>query len=162
MKIVRDMPEQLIIAHIPWMMGILLTFFILLFAGIGLSILSQGEVFGLVFLLGGLVIGGACFIGFVRRVQVIFDRATDRIIHRRRSVLGFKEREFALSDLDGAELQSTVSSKGATLYRPVLEFKSGPDAGSFPMVDAYTNTRGPKQAVRAVNSWLETGRAEPS
>lgn len=166
MKITRSTPEQLILADTPWLIGIMLALFILVFTGAGLGMLSQcGDQFwpGLLFTLFGGGLGAAAFCAFVRRVQVILDRPGGSIVIRRQSVFGYSEVEHRLADLSHAELEATTSrSEGRTrtLYRPVLVLDSGMSAGRHPVVEAFTNTRGPQRLVDAVNAWLPASAPE--
>ncbi|NNE79151.1 MAG: hypothetical protein HKN18_02665 [Silicimonas sp.] len=85
MKVVRNTPDQLIVADIPWMIGIFTVIFILIFSYIGLS---EGNLSGLFFALVGIAAGALAFVVFVRRTQVILDRPKNRLLLRSRSVLG--------------------------------------------------------------------------
>ncbi|UWQ75023.1 hypothetical protein [Leisingera sp. M658] len=165
MKITRNTPEQLILADTPWLIGIMLVFFILSFAGAGLGMLSQGGDLiwpGLIFTLAGGGMGALAFCLFVRRVQVILDRSGGSIVIRRQSVFGYSQAEHRLADLSHAEVESTTSrSEGRTrtLYRPVLVLDGGMRAGRHPVVAAYTNGRGPQRLADAINAWLPAAPA---
>ena len=158
MKVVRHTPDQLIVANVPWLIGILISLFILVFAGAGLFMLSQGIGSGLVFLLGGGGLGLGAFAAFVRRVQVIFDRPGDSITIRRRSVFGYTQDRYPLSGLVRAELEET-RSEGTRVFRPVLVLGDRGGARRVPVVLSYTSTAGPQRIVDAVNAWL--GAAAP-
>ncbi len=155
MQIVRDTPDQLIIANRPLAIGVGITLFILIFAAAGLIIATEEPWFGLLFGGTGVLLGGGAFAAFVRRTQVILDRSRGEIIIRRRSVFGYGETVLPLAPLTGAELQTTRSStpdgRGTTLYRPVLMLGAGP----HPIMQSYTNGTGPKKLVDAVNRWLD-------
>ncbi|KIC12420.1 hypothetical protein RA19_01965 [Leisingera sp. ANG-M1] len=166
MKITRSTPEQLILADTPWLIGIMLVFFILTFAGAGLGMLSQGGDLiwpGLIFTLVGGGMGALAFCLFVRRVQVIFDRPGGRIVIRRQSVFGYSETEHRLADLSHAEVETTPSRREGrtrTLYRPVLVLDGGMSAGCHPVVQAFTNGRGPQRLADAINAWLPADTPE--
>ncbi len=151
----RNTPNQLIIADVPWLIGAMLIAFILIFVGAGFAMLADGEWWGILFGLFGGGMGAIAFVLFVRRVQIIFDRANDSIVVRRRSVFGYSQAKLKLSDLDRAILEHSTNSDGDHVERPTLVFGGGPKAGHFPIVDAYTNTGGPKRLVNAVNDWLD-------
>ncbi len=155
MSVKRNTPDQLIVADIPWVMGVLLIAFILIFVGVGLSLVISGEWMGLMFVVLGGGIGAIAFVAFVRRVQMIFDRPTDRIIHRRRSVFGYSEDIHPLSELKGVTLETSYSRKGGTMYRPTLLL----NGDRVPIVQSYTNTRGPKKLADAIEAWIAL--AEP-
>ncbi|KIC21782.1 MULTISPECIES: hypothetical protein [unclassified Leisingera] len=160
MKITRNTPEQLILSDTPWLIGIMLVFFILVFAGAGLGMLSQGGDLilpGLVFALVGGGMGALAFCLFVRRVQVILDRPGGSVVIRRQSVFGYSKVEHHLADLSHAEVESTTSRREGrtrTLHRPVLVLDGGMSAGRHPVVEAYTNGRGAQHLAEAINAWL--------
>lgn len=159
MQVVRNTPQQLIIANRPWPLGAGIALFILVFAAAGLTIAGDAPWFGLLFGGTGVLLGAGAFCAFVRRTQVILDRGSGRILIRNRSVLGYSEEKLPLADLTGAELETTRSAtpdgRGSTLYRPVLMVGAGP----HPIVKSYTSTKGPQKLVDAVNAWIE--RAKP-
>ena len=142
MKVTRNTETQLILSETPWFIGIMLTFFILTFTSIGIFLVTEGEWAGLIFGFVGGGMGVAGFAVFVQRVQVILNRDTNDLIIRRRSLFGYSEIQHQLSDLGNAVLEHTTSSKGNTLYRPVLVLTGGMSAGRHPIVESYTNTRG--------------------
>lgn len=165
MKVTRNTPDQLILSDTPWLIGIMLIFFILVFTGAGIAITISESWVGLIFAFFGGGMGVMAFCVFVRRVQVILDRPANQLLIRRQSVFGYTSVEHALSDLSHAELDATTSrNKGrtSTLYRPVLILSSGMSAGAHPIVAAYTNGKGPDRLVRAVNDWLDAGRENPA
>ncbi len=157
MKITRNTPEQLIISYVPWLWGIMFILFTTTFLSVGLTMVMSGEMLGLVFALGGGGIGALAFVVFVRRVQVILHRPAGLLILRSRTVFGYSEVTHPLSDLDGAVLEETIGSKGGTLYRPTLVLGRGMSAGRHPILQAYTNSGGPKRAADAINTWLAMG-----
>jgi hypothetical protein len=163
MKITRKTPEQLILERMPWLLGSAFIAAILIFDGIGLTMLSYGgdlymKLMGGGFILLGTALGGMMFCVFVRRVQVILDRPGDRILIRRQSVFGFSKVEHPLADLSHAEVESTTSTDedGRTmlLYRPVLVLASGMSAGRHPLVEAYFSGGGSDLVADAINAWL--------
>ncbi|WP_291736147.1 hypothetical protein [Leisingera sp. F5] len=160
MKITLNTPEQLILSDTPWLIGIMLAFFILVFTGAGVGMLSQGGDLvwpGLIFTLAGGGMGMLAFCLFVRRVQVILDRPGGSVVIRRQSVFGYSQMEHRLADLSHAEVESTTSRserRTRTLSRPVLVLDGGMSAGRHPLVTAYTNGIGPQRLADAINTWL--------
>lgn len=155
MKVIRNTPQQLIVANKPWLIGSALILFILLFVGAGLMVATEEPMFGIPFGLFGGGIGAVCFVAFVRRVQVIFDCPSNLITIRTRSLYAYNEETFPLQKLHKAVLETTISStnngNASTMYRPSLDI-----GGTLhPMVTSYTNTRGPARLVNAVNRWLK-------
>ncbi len=53
MKVTCNAPNQLILSNWPWLIGTMLVFFILSFAGIGLLILDKGLSTGRYFIVSG-------------------------------------------------------------------------------------------------------------
>ncbi|EEE37921.1 hypothetical protein RKLH11_1760 [Rhodobacteraceae bacterium KLH11] len=166
MKVTRDTPDQLILSDTPWFIGITLVFFILIFVGLGLFLMTDGGeaiLFGLIFGLGGGGLGFGAFCAFVRRVQVIFDRSADSILIRRQSVFGYETVAHVLSNLSHAELESTTSRRNgntSTLYRPILVLDKGMSAGRHPIVEAFSSGAGSRRLVDAVNNWLPSKRRQ--
>jgi len=155
MKIARNIPEQLILDYTPWLMSLGMLVFTMVFVFIGMGVVLSGDMFGLIFVLGGGGVGFAVFAVFAQRVQIILDRASNVLTLRRRSLFGYHQEEHSLSDVSHAILETTRSSKGSTLYRPSLVL-TGMSAGTHPIVKAYGNGRSPSRTVQIINEWLET------
>ncbi len=154
MKVTRNTPDQLIIADTPWLIAIMLVFFILIFCGVGLFLIAEGVWAGLMFVIVGGGMGFAAFAIFVGRVQLIFDRPTQAFTQRTRSMFAYREVQHKLANLSHAILETTTGSKGTIFYRPTLVLDAGMSAGNMPIVEVYTNTSGPKHMVDAINAWL--------
>lgn len=162
MKVVSQSSEKLILANKPWLLGLGMILFVLIFVGIGLRMMmTTDEVFaGIMFALIGGGLGTIAFVAFVRRTQVILDAASDTITIRARSMLGFSERQHTLSDIDCAFLEAPKNSDSKGMYRPTLLMKPGITPPKVPILQVYTSGRGPKNATEAINDWL-TYRARP-
>jgi len=163
MKITRDTPDQLILEYKPWITGIFLTLFTLVFVAIGATLLSTGEpLVGGVMLLSGLLFGGIFFAVFVRRVMVILDAPTGRIEIRRKSVFGSETVEHQLQYLDRAVVETIVgrNSDGmrSKTHRCTLILNGGMSAGHHPLTTAYSSGRGASRAKKAINTWLAQHR----
>ena len=155
MKVTRNIPEQLIIADTPWLIGIMLILFILAFVGAGLIIVISGEWTGFLFGLAGGGMGGAAFALFVRRTQAIFHRGTGQVTIRTRSVFGFSEETHPLSEVERAEVESSRNSDGQFTHRPVLIMLG---EARVPVMDVYSSGGGATRLVAAINDWLGEGR----
>ncbi|OUS36763.1 hypothetical protein A9Q94_07825 [Rhodobacterales bacterium 56_14_T64] len=156
MKVARNTPQQLILANKPWLIGCALAAFIVLFVGAGLMVATEEPLPGFLFALFGGGIGAACFVAFVRRVQVIFDRDSNLISIRTRSVYAYTQDTYPLPQLRKAVLETAISSanngNASTMYRPSLDI-----GGTLhPMVTSYTSTGGPARLVNAINKWHQT------
>ncbi|MCG7522145.1 hypothetical protein [Ruegeria sp. Ofav3-42] len=166
MKVTRNTPDQLILSNTPWFIGITLVFFILIFVGAGLFMVSEGGegiLFGIFFALFGGGMGVGAFCTFVRRVQVILDRDKGSIVIRRQSVFGYDTVEHELSNLSHAEVETTTSTRDRTtskMHRPVLILEKGMSAGRHPIVQAYVSGRGAQHMVDAVNDWLPARKVD--
>ena len=160
MKVTRNTTDQLIIAYVPWLMSILLSVFILIFVAVGLSLMFQGELVGLLFAVFGGGIGGLCFVVFVRRVQVIFDRPSQTFTLRRRTVFGYKEKSRPLDDVDRALVEHTTNSDGQRLDRPTVVMHDGAGDTRVPIVTAYSNMSHSGDIVEAINQWLSDAKLD--
>ena len=163
MKVTRNTPRQLIVEDMPWLIAIMLVFFIMAFVGPGILMMMDGVWQAIFFALAGGGMGVAALAVFVRRVQVILNLDEDTVTMRERSLFGYKQIVHQLSNLKEARLETTRGKEGGTLYRPVLILDEGMSAGTHPIIESYTNTGGPKRLVDAINDWLkETRRAQAS
>jgi hypothetical protein len=159
-KVTRDTPDQLIVADTPWLLSSALIFFIMVFMAPALLLMFDGVWQGAIFALAGGGLGLIAFAVFVRRTQLILDIPSDSVTLRWRTLFGFNEVRHTLSNLARAELETTQSSKGSALCRPVLILSQGMSAGPHPIIPSYTNTKRPRRLVDAVNSWLTKARLD--
>ncbi len=163
MKITRNTDDQLVLDHIPWVLSIGLALLVILFVGIGLLPLGQSSdpmwwFFSGLFIVAG---GGLWLMAlglFAKRLQFIFDRQSDRIRIRRRSIFKHTEITHKLSRLTEARIETDFSESGQTLHRPVLILGSTrggePTEIRVPLHEYFTNGPGPEVMVDAVNRWL--------
>ncbi len=154
MKVTRDTRDQLIIADSPWLIGLSVVAFILIFVGIGISMVLQGEWFGLVLAVLGGGLGFGAFAAFVRRTQVIFDRPSDTVTLRTQTVFGYRQVQHELSNLSGVVLEASFGSGDSKTYRPTLMIGKGMSAGAHPITEVYTSGSGPARAVKAIHARL--------
>jgi hypothetical protein len=136
----------------------MLSVMLLAFVGAGIGMLFDGLIGqGLLFLFGAPAFVGIFFALFVRRNQLVLNRQTGEMLHRRRTLYSHTEKRFDLSALEGAEVEHGRSD-GKTTYRMVYVLSGGPDAGRHPFTMAYSSGPGAQQAAQAVNDWLAEGR----
>lgn len=154
MHVTRNTPDQLIVADTPWVIGVLLILFVLVFVGPGLLIAADGIWQGWIFVIAGVGMGVIALGVFVRRMQLILDRPSGTITIRRRSIFGFSEITHELSNLSKVKIETTTGSKGRRLFRPTLVLTQGMSAGDHPIVQAYTNSGSSQRVADAVNEWL--------
>lgn len=148
MKIVRNLPSQLILAHAPWLLGAGLIVCILGCAFAGLTLLFAGETRGLLTLAAGTAIPAMLFAAMVQRDQIIFDRVSGTVTLQRQTLWRYSRDTLALEDVHGATTQ--ILSDTA---RPILEVGRPPRP--YPLIEAYVSGPGPERAVQTINGWLE-------
>ncbi len=160
MKIVRDIPQQLILENRPVLITVLLSVMALVFVGSGAGIMASGEVwFGLFWLGFTIPFFGLFFVLFVRRNQLILDAEAGTVTHRRKSLLNYTEVVHDLADLGEAIVETSHSGEGGATHRMSLVLTGGMDAGTHPFTLAYTSGRGARRGADAVNRWLDAHRA---
>jgi hypothetical protein len=160
MKTVIDTPDTLVLEETPWLFGLAIIAFVLIFAGVGWIMLVSGEIIGgLMFLVGGLGMGVLAFWAFIRRTQLWLDQPCAQIALRSRSLFGFSEQTFPLADLTGADTQTSHASKGQRTRRAVLRF-GGRTNKVVAITSHYTSGRGPLRTAAAVNDWLSRNRGQ--
>lgn len=165
MKITANSPDLLIIEEIPWFIAIMLGLFTLLSAAVGLLVMPQTLVGGLVFLLVGGGMGLGAIGVFVERLQLILDAGAGRVTLRSRTILRHRETVFDLSDLIRATGESTLSGGDTStdpsrvrrlVYRPSLVLRDGSGVAPLlhPITEVYDSSRSSADVVRAINHWL--------
>lgn len=158
MKVERT-PELLVIDNRPVFVAVMLSIMLLAFVGAGISTIVAGEILqGLLFVLGVPLFIGVFFALFVRRNQLILNRQTGEVLHRRRTLYSHTERRFDLSVFKGAEVERNPSSDGKSTYRMVYILSDGPEAGTHPFTVPYSSGNGAQRAANAVNDWLGEAR----
>lgn len=165
MKVTQNTPDLLIIEELPWFIAIMLTLFTLLFAGVGLLVMPQTILGGLVFLLvgGGLGLGGIGI--FVERLQLILDARAGTATLRSRTIFRHRETVFPLPDVLRATGESTLSGGDTStdpsrvrrpVHRPslVLRDAAGGTALLHPITEIYDSSTSSAVTIRAINDWL--------
>ncbi|KJS43294.1 MAG: hypothetical protein VR71_11145 [Roseovarius sp. BRH_c41] len=169
MNVTHTSPDLLIIEEIPWFIAIMLSLFTMLFAGVGLLVMPQSLVGGLVFLLvgGGMGLAGVGI--FVERLQLILDAGAGTATLRSRTIFRHRETVFPLDDLVRATGETTLSGSATDidparvrrkLHRPSLVLRDGAsgDALLHPITEIYDSSRSSGKVVRAINDWLAQRR----
>ncbi len=155
MKVTRNTPDQLVLDHVPWVFGGLLTLFTITFAGIGIAMLFGGDPMGVMFLVMGGGLGIACLAVFVERLQVILNRTTGRLRMRRRTIFGYEEDVHELTALRGAIVESSYSKNGGDTFRPALVIDTPRGPEPRPVSQIFSSGRGARRAVDQINAWLD-------
>ncbi|ROT99383.1 hypothetical protein [Histidinibacterium lentulum] len=159
MKIERT-PDLLVIDNRPIFIAALLSIMLLAFMAGGIRMLMEGLWGqGLLFVLGMPLFFGVFFALFVRRNQLVLNRQTGELLHRRRTIFGHTETRFELAALAGAEVQYSRSD-GKQTRRMAYVLSEGPDAGTHPFTTAYSSGNNAQRAADAVNAWLAEARGE--
>ena len=139
MKIVENTPDRLILGNTPWLLGLSMIAVILIFVGLGLNLVISGEILpGVMFAVVGGGLGGLAFVGFVRRTQLVLDAPGDTVTLRSRSMLGYKLREFRLSEVDSASTVKAAEFTSAWSILAVVVLVMWFTATEAPMATAPT------------------------
>ncbi len=150
MKIAIDTADLLILDDRPLVVAGVLLVALLVMIGIGIAQIAAGEVLvGLAFAVlgGGFAFGG--MLVFVRRNQLVLDRAGGQVLMRRRTFLRYSEQRFALEQLERAVVQTSRSGDTDT-HRMALVI----GGAVHPFTAVYTSGRGARRGADAVNDWL--------
>lgn len=157
MKIKRNTPDLFVAEEIPWLIAIMLVFFIFCFVAPGIAIAFDGVWQGLLFALGGGGLGFAAMCVFVERLQVILNRRDGTITLRRRTILKYEQKRLPLDALVKAEVQTTLNRKdGRTreLFRPSLILADGEAETIHPVTQVYSSGGRSRRLVDAMNGWI--------
>lgn len=169
MKIKRDTPDLLIAGETPWLIAIMLSFFILVFVGIGMLVVFQGIWAGLIFVVVG---GGMGFIAlsvFVERLQVILDAQADTLTMRSRTIFQYKQTVIPLPDVVRAATESSLSGSATDDFdkprrrvsRLVFVLHDGAGTGGTviqPMTSVMSSGNASGNVTREINEWLKAHR----
>jgi hypothetical protein len=108
---------------------------------------------GFVLIVSTTLILSLFFWAFVRRNQLILDRHSGTLTHRRRTLLGYRKTVHELHHLDHAVVE-TSSGDDSDTYRMSYVLLGGMDEGTHPFTAAYSSDAGARRAAKAVNDWL--------
>lgn len=151
MTILRNLPEQLILAHAPWLLGGGLIVCIVACAAAGLALLAGGSVAGLLTVCVGAGIPLSIFALAIKRDQVILDAQTGRATVQRRTLLAYHSATYPLDMLRRVEVETFSDTA-----RPVLTFHDA--TLPYPLVEAYVSGNGPREAAETINDWIRSYR----
>jgi hypothetical protein len=157
MKVAEETPHRLTLESRPWVLGSILALVILLMLAIALATVRENIWLGLGMALGAGLFG-VCFVVFVRRVIVIFDRPASAVVIRSASLLGQTERTLPLADIREAAVDTSISrstrSNGRSTishtHRPVLRTAEG----EVPLTEIYSGGDGAALVAASINRWL--------
>ena len=154
MKVKKNTDHTLIVEEVPWLFAIFFLMFILVFSGVGIALLLDGELAGLAFLGFGAIIAPFMLYLFVRRVQVVFYRPEGWVEIRRANLIRRSSTRYDIAEIRRANVQSTRSSKGNTLRRITLVVEKGGVEGEKPLTLDYSNVGRSPAIAEAINAWL--------
>ena len=166
MKVKINKPDLLIAGETPWFIAIMLLFFILIFAAIGLLTLSQTWA-GLIFLFVGCGLGLGAMGVFVERLQLILDARANTLTMRSRTLFRYNQTVIPLDEVIRAETESSLSNNrdGPTSRRTVSRIafvvRDGSGTGGTvvqPLTSVMSSGKGTGTVTRAVNDWLKSLR----
>lgn len=161
MKITRDTKDILIVEDRPWLFGLMIIVFILVFVGVGLAMVSAGELWGLLFALAGGGLGGLGFVMFVRRVQVVFHGPEGWVEIRRKSVFATSRLRHLLSEIGHATIEESHGGDSGPTYRVTLVIPKGQSKGRHPLTLTYSNVGDHHGVAARINGWLDSHREAP-
>jgi hypothetical protein len=162
MRIAEETPVRLTLESRPWVLGSVLALVILLMLAIALATVAQNGWLALGMALGAGLFG-ICFVVFVRRVIVIFDRAAGAVVIRSASLLGQTERTLPLAEIREAAVDTSISrstgsngrSTVSRTHRPVLRTPGG----EVPLTEVYSGGDGAGRMAESINRWLGAAAA---
>ncbi len=166
MKVKTNTPDVLIAGDIPWLMAIMLLFFTLTFAGIGLLTLTQTWA-GLMFLFVGGGMGLGAMGVFVERLQLILDARAGTMTLRRRTLFRHSETLLPLASVIRAETETGLgthrdwSKPRRSVSRLAFVVDDGSDTGgtvTHRLTEVMSSGNGAATVTRAVNEWLDALR----
>lgn len=159
MKVREDSHARLVVEDRPWLMALVLVAAILGLCAGALFTWRTGPLVALSCLAGAALFGAmAAFM--VRRVIVIFDRATGRAVWREARLRGQREEGFDLSQIAGTVVQTQRSTgrKGRPIVTARVALRIAGRAEPFPLTVVYSSGPGAGQAAEAIDRWLAAGR----
>lgn len=166
MKIKRESDTQLILEGKPWLMSVVLVVMIVASIGMGLMFVGIGiesgvaifVIMGIIAPAVGIVMCTMAMRVFIQRKQIIFDRVAGTITFRTKGMQGYTEVVHDLSHLEHAVLKTSRSAEGDTLTRAVIVLSGGMSAGEHGLSNVSTTGNGARNAVNAINRWIENGK----
>lgn len=151
MVIVRNLPDQLILAHAPWLLGAGLIVCIIACASAGVALLFSGHWAGLTTVVLGAAIPLGIFALAIKRDQAIFDAQAGTVTLQRRTLFGYACTVHQLQNVRRAEIEEMSDT-----IRPTLTFHD--HTPPHPLVEAYATSAKIHTATQAINDWLRATR----
>ncbi len=154
MKVIERTPDRLFLRTRPLARGLGLIAGMLIFAGIGVNKLFNGqpaEAGKLAILFAAFAL---LFVFFVRQEVVIFDRTLATVTLRSKTVFGAKATTLRLDQIQHAKVEEGSSSADLTksFFRPIL---MRTDGTVLPLTGIYETGTQSKALVLSINTWLK-------
>lgn len=157
MQVTQETPARLVLEERPWLLGAVLILGIVILLALSMLLFNESAWLTLGFGLAALLLA-VCFVVFVQRAIVIFDRAAKALVIRTRSLMGATEKTLALADVLRAEVETsrtTSTSNGGSrsvsvTHRTVLVTVSGP----LSLTSSYSSGSSAEINAAAINRWL--------
>lgn len=157
MQVIQETPARLVLEQRPWVLGAVLIVFIVILLALAMVLWSATAWLTLGFGLAALLLA-VCFVLFVQRVIVIFDRAAGAMVIRTRSLMGEGEKTLRLTDILRAEVETSRSTSTSNdgsrsvsvTHRTVLVTSAGP----LPLTESSSSGLSAEVNAAAINRWL--------
>jgi len=156
MRMIRNTPDQLVIAHSPWLYALMLGGFAAVFLITGFNAVLAGELNGLVFLVP-VALCALFFRVLVNPVRVIFDRPSRSVEIIKTSLTGRTRVTHSLDEITLARLRKMKTSKGFTRSQMNLVIAGGQSGGWHPISD-MSGARSHYRLTDLINAWLKAAR----
>jgi hypothetical protein len=156
MKIVAETDASLTLEDRPWALAIGLALTVIVAVAYLMSNLMQGDFGGVTLAAAATGLCLSAFAAFVRRIIVIFDRASGRVVVRVASILNQTESGAALADVLRAEVETRPPQRwrrqnDVATHRPILRLREGQ---TFALTEVFVSGGGAAQVVERINGWL--------
>ena len=155
MRIIRNRPDQLVLAHRPIWLAVIIAGFAAIFLIATLTQLSQNNPAGLVYLLP-VAFCGLMFFILIRPVRVIFDAPSQSVEIIRTTLLGRSRVTHSLAEVTRAKMWKWKTLNNPTQTQVFL-LLSGESAGPHPITPRSSH---PSHAylIKTINRWLDSAR----
>lgn len=160
MQITRETPDQLILEYQDWLAPVALSIIALVPAFYSLRWTWHGDIsIAAVLAAIAVVLLGLAALS-LDRSQLIFDRQSDQMTHRRKTALQFDELKVPLAAVETYTLDIAASETGKPEYQPSLLIKS--DEGYFfrPLISRPGTSSAHIETANRVNDWLEAAKVD--
>ena len=156
MRVIRNIPDQLVISHSPWGMALILGGFAAVFLKGGVEMFTRGDPTWPI-TIPALLLCLLFFWVLVRPVRVIFDRPSRSVEIIKTSLFGRRRVTHGLDEISRARLGSKRTANGGRQSAINLEIKEGESAGYHP-ISEYRGGPNHGEITDIINAWLRAAR----